>query len=192
MRTDHPILIRRPSLAFLLLFSAALAITLLARTAPAQQQKSFVIVEADVADGSGGPLVRANVRVIGDRIARVGNFTPDPGEDVVDARGLVLAPGFIDAHNHSDRGLQTDPLAESQISQGLTTLLLGQDGSSPWPIADYLEKFRKDPPALNFAMLAGHATIRRKVMERISSAPRALKRSRRWPLSSIRPCGKAR
>jgi N-acyl-D-amino-acid deacylase len=124
---------------FELSLACTVSLALVARpiAAPAQQQpqKSFVIVGADVADGSGGPLVRANVRVIGDRIARVGNFAPDPGEQVVDAKGLVLAPGFIDTHNHSDRGLETDPLAESQISQGLTTLLLGQDGGSPWPVA---------------------------------------------------------
>ena len=151
-------------MAFLMLCAAALPLALLPRTAPAQQQKTFVIAGADVADGSGGPLVRANVRVIGDRIARVGNFAPDPGEEVVDANGLVLAPGFIDTHNHSDRGLETDPLAESQISQGLTTLLLGQDGGSPWPVAEWLDKRRQEPPALNVLMLAGHATIRRKVM----------------------------
>ena len=123
-----------------------------------------MIAGADVADGSGAPLVRANVEVLGDRIARVGNFVPDPGEDVVDASGLVLAPGFIDTHNHSDHNLESDRLAESQISQGLTTLLLGQDGGSPWPVGEWLDKFRQDPPALNILMLVGHATVRRKVM----------------------------
>jgi len=162
MRARSWMLTLRPSLAALLMLPAALA--LWPRTAPAQQQKSFVIAGADVADGSGGPLVRANVRVVGDRIARVGNFAPDPGEEVVEAKGLVLAPGFIDTHNHSDRGLETDPLAETQISQGLTTLLLGQDGGSPWPVGEWLEKRRQDPPALNVLMLAGHATIRRRVM----------------------------
>jgi len=155
---------RRVRLFRLLVLSAAMAGLLLAAAAPAQQQKRFVIAGADVADGSGGPLVRANVRVLGDRIARVGNFAPEPGEEVVNAAGLVLAPGFIDTHNHSDRNLESDRLAESQISQGLTTLLLGQDGGSPWPIAEWLDKFRQDPPALNILMLVGHATVRHKVM----------------------------
>jgi len=164
VRTNTPAVPRRPFIAFLLLIPAAFANVLAPQAAPAQQAKSFVIVGADVADGAGGPLVRANVRVLGDRIARVGNFVPDPGEEVVDAKGLVLAPGFIDTHNHSDRGLESDPLAESQISQGLTTLLVGQDGGSPWPIGEWLEKFRKEPAALNVLMLVGHATVRRKVM----------------------------
>jgi N-acyl-D-amino-acid deacylase len=147
-----------------LIVLAALAMLRLPFRASAQAPRSFVIVGADVADGSGAPLVRANVRVLGDRIAGVGRFVPDAGEQVVDGKGLVLAPGFIDTHNHSDRNLESDRLAETQISQGLTTLLLGQDGASPWPIGEWLDKFRKDPPALNFLMLVGHATLRRKVM----------------------------
>jgi N-acyl-D-amino-acid deacylase len=137
----------------------------LAHAGLAQEKRiGFLIVGARVADGTGAPLFRANVRVVGDHIVAVGDLSPEPGESVVDATGLVLSPGFIDTHNHSDRGLENDRLAESQISQGLTTLLLGQDGGSPWPIADYLDKFRRDPPALNFLMLVGHATLREKVM----------------------------
>jgi len=157
-------MIRRPPFLYSLALLAAVAAVLLPFRAPAQAPRSFVITGAEVADGSGVPLYRANVRVQGERIARVGDFTPDAGEAVVDGKGLVLAPGFIDTHNHSDRGLEGDRLAESQISQGLTTLLLGQDGGSPWPIGEWLEKFRSEPPALNILMLVGHATVRRKVM----------------------------
>ena len=134
-----------------------------AQTAPAAAT-SIVFSGAQVADGTGAPMRRANVRIVGDTITRVGDFKPDPSDQVVDASGLVLAPGFIDTHNHSTEGLETEPLAVSQISQGLTTLLLGQDGDSPWPIGEYLDKFRKNPPALNFLMLVGHATVRSKVM----------------------------
>jgi len=130
----------------------------------AARAKPIVFVGAQVADGTGAPLRRANVRITGDTITRVGNFKPGNNDEVVDATGLVLSPGFIDTHNHSTEGLLTERLAVSQISQGLTTLLLGQDGESPWPIGEYLDKFRKDPPALNFAMLVGHATVREKVM----------------------------
>lgn len=164
MRTHFNEFVRRLSLVLLLLLTAAMTGLLLPAAAQGPQQKGIVIVGADVADGSGAPLVRANVRVLGDRIARVGDFAPDPGEQVVDGKGLVLAPGFIDTHNHSDHNLESDRLAESQISQGLTTMLLGQDGGSPWPVGEWLDKFRQDPPALNILMLAGHATVRHKVM----------------------------
>ncbi|MBI3669023.1 MAG: D-aminoacylase [Acidobacteria bacterium] len=131
---------------------------------PPAKQASRVIVGAQVADGTGGPLRRANVRLTGDRITRVGNFRPRAGEPVVAADGLVLAPGFIDIHNHSSEGLAKDPLAESQISQGITTVILGADGESPWPIGEFVEKNRQAPAALNLAVLVGHATVRRKVM----------------------------
>lgn len=128
------------------------------------QPQSLVIVGAEVADGTGKPLRKVNVRIRGDRIVKVGKFQPKKDEPALQAAGLVLAPGFIDTHNHSDSGLETQPLAETQISQGLTTLLLGQDGGSHWPIAEYLDARRKNPPALNVAMCVGHATVRHKVM----------------------------
>ena len=126
---------------------------------------SILIVHAKIADGTGAPLRRLNVRITGDRITAIAaNLKPQPGEQIIDAKGLVLAPGFIDIHNHSTDGLESDPLAESQISQGITTIVLGADGDSPWPIAPYLAARRANPPSLNIAMMAGHATIREQVM----------------------------
>jgi N-acyl-D-amino-acid deacylase len=126
---------------------------------------SFVIVNARIADGTGAPLRTASVRVAGDRIAAVGSLQPQPNEPVLDAKGLVLAPGFIDIHNHSDDELAGQPLAESQIAQGITTVVLGLDGGSPWPIGDWLQARRQSPPALNLAMMVGHATVRELVMK---------------------------
>jgi N-acyl-D-amino-acid deacylase len=127
-------------------------------------QSTFVIAGAQVADGTGAPLRQADVRVEGDTIAAMGEVTRRPGEPVVDGRGLVLAPGFIDVHNHSTEGLEREPDALTQVSQGITTLAVGQDGSSPWPIAAYLARLRAAPPAVNVVVLAGHATIRTQVM----------------------------
>jgi N-acyl-D-amino-acid deacylase len=126
---------------------------------------TILIVHAKIADGTGAPLRKANVRISGDHIVAIAaNLKPQPGEHIIDAKGLVLAPGFIDIHNHSTNGLESDPLAESQIAQGITTVVLGADGDSPWPIAPYLSARRANPPALNIAMMAGHATIREQVM----------------------------
>src|SRR5207344_2562782 len=86
------------------------------------------------------------------------------GERVIRGEKLVLAPGFIDVHNHSTEGLATDPLAETQISQGITTLVLGPDGDSPWPIAAYLDERDKAPAAVNVMTMVGHATVRSLVM----------------------------
>ena len=70
----------------------------------AEPPTSWVIAGARVADGTGAPLVAQDVRIDGDRIVEVGKLSPHAGERVVDGKGLVLAPGFIDVHNHSTRG----------------------------------------------------------------------------------------
>lgn len=132
--------------------------------APAAFAETFVITGARVADGTGKPLAAAAVRIEGDTITAVGTFRPKKGERVVDGRHLVLAPGFIDIHNHSTEGLLSDPLAESQVSQGITTVVQGPDGESPWPIAEYLEKLRQSPPAINVLTMVGHATVRKRVL----------------------------
>ncbi len=128
------------------------------------RQQGWLITGAQIADGTGGALRRADLRVVGNTITEIGDLQRRPDDRVRDAAGLVLAPGFIDAHNHSTEGLDTDPDAASQVSQGITTILLGQDGSSPFPVRDYLARRRERPAAVNVAVLAGHATIRRQVM----------------------------
>jgi N-acyl-D-amino-acid deacylase len=133
-------------------------------TASQDKPSTTVILNAQIADGTGKPLRRANVRIAGDRIAEIGALQPKTGERTIDAQGLVLAPGFIDIHNHSTEGIEADPLAESQIAQGITTIVLGADGDSPWPIGAWLDARRKSPPSLNLALMAGHATIRELVM----------------------------
>ena len=134
-------------------------------TSSAQQKPSAtVIVNARIADGTGQPLRQANVRIAGDRISKIGNFRPEKDEQIIDAKSLVLAPGFIDIHNHSTEGIESDPLAETQIAQGITTVVVGADGASPWPIAPWLKAREANPASLNIALMAGHATIREEVM----------------------------
>lgn len=130
----------------------------------ATQVKSRIITGAMVIDGSGRRAFRANVRIEGDRITQVGAFVPQPGEEIINARSMIVAPGFIDIHNHSERGLVTEPTATSQVSQGITTLGIGPDGSSPWPIGDYLARIEGRQSAINVLAFVGHATIRLQVM----------------------------
>lgn len=141
-----------------------LVVLVVMAAAPASQSRSFVIAGAQIADGTGAPLRAGALRVEGDTIAAVGDVSPRPGEPVVDGTGMVLAPGFIDAHNHSTDGLEKEPAAITQVSQGITTLAVGQDGSSPWPLAPYLSRLRQQPPAVNVVVFAGHATLRRAVL----------------------------
>jgi N-acyl-D-amino-acid deacylase len=128
----------------------------------------IVILGATLIDGSGRAPIRDSVVVIeNDRIVAVGRRgkvrIPQEAR-VIDARGLVVAPGFIDAHNHSERGFQIDPTAASQLSQGITTIVVGQDGGSPFPIGEFLDKLDQKPIALNVLTFVGHATVRSRVM----------------------------
>ena len=143
-----------------------IVLTALACGALAQNDtRAWTIVGAELADGSGGPPRQANVRIAGNRIAAVGAIAPQRGDTVVDGKGLIVAPGFIDIHNHSTNELAADPAAESQVAQGITTVVVGPDGSSPWPIGEYLAERRKNPAAVNVAVMVGHATVRRLVMK---------------------------
>lgn len=99
---------------------------------------SLLIRAATVVDGTEGPRYRADVLLDGPRIAaiRPAGGPPPPAERVLDADGLVLSPGFIDMHAHSDLALLQDPDHLAKISQGVTTELLGQDGLSYAPVDD--------------------------------------------------------
>ena len=93
-------------------------------------------------DGSGRPPVESDVRIDGDRIVAIGQRLPESGAgEIVDLRGLALAPGFIDIHSHTELVLLVNPRAESKIRQGVTTEIVGQDGGSigPWTDAQYTE-----------------------------------------------------
>lgn len=154
-------MIRTLLLRVFCVFALAAAGTL---SSPLLAADCFVVTGGRVADGSGVPLRKANVRVCGDEIRAVGGLRPARGDRVIDARGLVVAPGFIDIHNHSTDGLAEEPLAATQISQGITTLVIGADGESPLPVADYLTARRAAPAAVNVMALVGHATVRSKIM----------------------------
>jgi N-acyl-D-amino-acid deacylase len=105
-------------------FSTDLALVISAQT-NAQSSDTILIFNAQLADGTGAPLREGALRIRGNRIVSIGQLSAAPDERVLDAHGLVLAPGFIDIHNHSLEGLESDPLAETQIAQGITTAVQG-------------------------------------------------------------------
>ena len=129
-----------------------------------QSPPGVTITGARIIDGTGAAPRTGSVRIEGDRITAVGDVKPRDGDLVVDGQGLALAPGFIDIHNHSTSGLLQNPAAETQVAQGITTLVVGAHGSSPWPIAAFLADRRKSPAAVNVMVMVGHATVRRQVM----------------------------
>jgi N-acyl-D-amino-acid deacylase len=91
-------------------------------------------------------------------------LTESEGEQVIDAAGRVVAPGFVDVHSHADGALVDHPDAISQVQQGITTALVGQDGEGDLPVSDFLERMETVRPAINIATSVGHGTVRSLVL----------------------------
>jgi N-acyl-D-amino-acid deacylase len=100
---------------------------------PRRAAHDLVIRGGNVIDGTGTPAVEADVAITGSRFAAIGKRLADKGSVEIDARGMAVAPGFIDIHSHADGSLFSDPRSESVVRQGVTTIVVGQDGSSRFP-----------------------------------------------------------
>ena len=146
--------------------SLSLALALSATPLAAQEEEPFdlLIRGGRVIDGTGNPWVRADVAVRGDRIARIGHLPDATADRVIDAEGLVVAPGFVDPHTHAVRGIFDVPTADNYLLQGVTTLTEGNDGSSPWPVGEHLDQIAELGISPNWGIFAGQGTIRREVM----------------------------
>jgi len=129
-----------------------------------QTKVDLIIRNATVYDGSGAASVIRDVAVAGDTIFNVGDLSNLQSDTVIDASGLALAPGFIDTHSHHDWGLSKDRSATSVVSQGVTTIVVGQDGGSNTPLKEYFQVMTDSPAAVNIASYTGHNTLRDIVM----------------------------
>lgn len=143
------------------------SVTLLALLLPSfgnSQDYDLIIRGGKVVDGSGNPWYHADIAIKNDRIAEIGQLSNHEAKRVIDAHGLVVAPGFIDPHTHALRGIFEVPNAESALLQGVTTLTEGNDGSSPYPIDRHyadIDNLRISP---NWAVFVGQGTIRQRVI----------------------------
>ncbi|HOW85309.1 MAG TPA: D-aminoacylase [Candidatus Aminicenantes bacterium] len=149
----------------------------------------LLIAGGTVYDGSGGPPVRADVGVSGGAIREIGRVRRSRAAAVIEADGRAVSPGFIDVHDHTDVGLLVNPRAESAVRQGVTTLVSGQCGESPFPLTDeaaaenklklareygldvewkdiggFLDRLETSGLALNYATFVGQGTVRGAVL----------------------------
>jgi len=144
----------------------------------------LLIRNGTVVDGRGAAPVRADVGIRGDRIAAVGRLDPAGSSAIVDASGLVVAPGFIDVHSHDDQAVLQWATSEAKLSQGVTSVVVGNCGISLAPLtlhgdppaplnllgprsrfrfptfAQYARTLQAGPLPLNVAALVGHGTLR--------------------------------
>lgn len=137
-----------------------------------QPEWSVLIRNGTVIDGTGAARFAADVAIKDDRIVLVSRTPLDArrAARVIDASGLVVAPGFIDLHAHIDPLLNM-PDAKSAVTQGITLSLGGPDGGGPFPLAPYLLRVEQTKVAMNVAYLIGHNNIRRNVMGTENRAP---------------------
>jgi len=141
-----------------------LAMGLLLLGACTKDRYDLIIRNAVVVDGSGNKSFKGDVGINKDTIAAVGDLSKATGAKEIDAAGLVLSPGFIDSHSHHDRGMFENREMIALTSQGVTTMIVGQDGGSQFPISKFFGRLDSLPVALNVGSYTGHNRIRRIIL----------------------------
>lgn len=148
----------------------------------------LLITGGTVIDGTKAPRFDADIGIRGDRIVAIGSLRDHSARNTIDATGLIVAPGFIDAHTHDDQALLSQPDMSFKVSQGVTTVIAGNCGISAAPLREgmdlpmplsllespdsqrfttfrsYFDAFRASPAAVNVAAMVGHSTLRAVVM----------------------------
>lgn len=127
---------------------------------PVELPATTLIRNVRIVDGTGAAAYSGALRMQGKSILDVGDLRPFPGETVIDGQGKVLAPGFIDTHSHHSSDYTKDAGVLPAVSQGITTIVVGQDGGSYFPLSDFFQTLKKEPAAVNVASYSGHNTLR--------------------------------
>ncbi len=151
----------------------------------------ILIKNGFIIDGSGNPWFKADIAIEEGKICKIGRISISEADEIIDASGLIVAPGFIDMHSHSDFFLLINPRSESKIRQGITTEVIGNCGFSIAPLKpdkieimkkeigvladevtwdwstfkEYINKLTRQGSSVNVAPLVGHGTLRLNVME---------------------------
>ena len=145
-------------------------------SAQAARHFDLLVRGGRVLDGTGNPWFRADIGVREGRIAVLGDLAGATADRVIDASGRYVSPGFIDIHSHADdggsgrsgRSIRNDSThrksAPNVVSQGVTTVVVNQDGRSPWPVADQRATLERQGVGPNVMLMVGHGTVRERVM----------------------------
>src|SRR5688500_15254348 len=147
------------AIAFRLAFLLALPLLAAAAEAP----YDLVLRNARIVDGTGSPWYRGELAIRGDTIAHIAPVVDAPAKRVIDVKGAVVAPGFVDLHTHAVRGIFEVPTADNYVRQGVTTILEGPDGGSPVPLKPFLDKLEATPKSLNIGSFLGQGSVRQRV-----------------------------
>jgi dihydroorotase/N-acyl-D-amino-acid deacylase len=174
---------------------AALGAALLWQVRPMVQSPAFdlVVRNGRVVDGTGNPWFAADVGIRGDTITAVAPRLDATGARVIDATGLVVAPGFIDVHSHSEaredgQDMAGNPAAENNVRQGVTTVIASPDGGGSIQVGEYLAKVAAAHPAINVGSFIGHGSVRSAVIGQVDrqATPEELQRMRELVRTGMR------
>ena len=148
------------------LFATALLVAHAGEACAALAAADVVFKGGTLVDGTGAAGRRADVAVRGDRIVAVGSFEAEPEARVIDASGLIVAPGFIDLHTHSDEGITRPPtrLNRNYLTQGVTTIVTGNCGGGALDVAKYFAAIDAHGAGTNVIHLVPHGAVRSAVM----------------------------
>lgn len=143
-------------------------------TARSQTTEFDVIIRnGHVVDGTGNPWFKADVGIREGKIAQLGHLSGMKFKKVIDASGSIVAPGFIDVHTHADEGLVLPDLKANlnYLKQGVTTVVTGNCGGSPFPVKDWFDICDKQGIGTNALLLVGQGTIRKLAMKGVFNRP---------------------
>lgn len=139
----------------------------------AQQSYDLIIRNGKIIDGTGNSWYYADIAVKDGKIAAIGKLSNTSATKFVDAKGLIVAPGFIDVHGHIEGGIISRATADNYIFDGVTTVVTGNCGGSASDISQFFKRVDSVHPAINVATLIGHNTVRIAVMGRDNRQPSA-------------------
>jgi N-acyl-D-amino-acid deacylase len=137
----------------------------------AQSTADVLIKNGKVLDGTGNSWHYADVAIKGGKIIQIGKALTLTAARVIDATGLVVAPGFIDVHTHIEGDEFRNPTANNFILDGVTTVVTGNCGSSHVDIKKYLGQIDSAKLSVNVATLIGHNDVRKAVMATVNLDP---------------------
>jgi N-acyl-D-amino-acid deacylase len=155
-----------------------LLIFLLPGIAIAQTTADMIIRNGKVIDGAGNSWFYADIAVKNGKILAIGKLTGYTADKEIDAKGLIVAPGFIDVHGHIESGIFDQPTADNYIHDGVTTVVTGNCGSSAGNLQRFFYRIDSLHPSINIASLVGHNTVREQVMKRDNRLPTAAEQAK--------------
>jgi len=137
----------------------------------AQQHFDIIIKNGKIIDGTGNPWFYGDVGIIKDKVIQIGDLSKSEAAKVIDAKGLVVVPGFIDVHTHIEDDEEKTPTADNFIYDGVTTVITGNCGTSKVNIKSYLDFLQGVKLSVNAGTLIGHNDVRQAILGGEDIAP---------------------